>query len=214
MVAEFSSPGDTLLSWALMRWAGAVVLAALIGGTPTISHAVNCAEKFSVGRYALARKDAVPLAGRATGLAPVYILKKPLEMKPVGSEDPCEYVYGFDVFEFADEKQPGALVAGCAGDFDGDGVRDYVVLLRRAADGALLAHAFVARGDSFQMFELGRADGSGWTGPSCTARPPSGIFEYLEDGKLRVSGDLVTVGWYTYYWRPDLKRFDAILTSD
>lgn len=198
-----------------MRWACVGFLLVLMVGMPGISRAVDCSEKFPVGRYALARHDAVPLAGKVNGFSPVYILKKPVQMRSSGTDDPCQYAYGFDVFEFTDEKHPGALVAGCAGDFDGDGARDYAVLLRRLTDHTMLAHIFLAREDSFQVFELRPpVNRRGWTGPSCTPRPPAGVFKSQEGGKLHVSGDLVTVGWYTYYWRPDLKRFDAVLTSD
>lgn len=212
---EFGPSDDPLLFSPVMRWACAGFLLVLVVGAPGVTGAVDCSEKFPVGRYALARQDAVPLAGTVSGFLPVYLRKKPVHMRASGMEDPCQYVYGFDVFEFTDAQQPGALVAGCAGDFDGDGVRDYAVLLRRARDGAMLAHVFLARGDGFQVFELAPpANPSDWTGPFCTARPPSGIFEFLEGGKLHVSGDLVTLGWYTYYWRSDLRRFDWVLTTD
>jgi hypothetical protein len=29
-----------------------------------------------------------------------------------------------------------------------------------------------------------------------------------------VVGDLITAGWWTCYSRPDLRRFDSILTTD
>ncbi len=138
-----------------------------------------------------------------------------------GADDPCEFVYGFDVFEFTDEQRPGALVAGCRGDFDGDGAPDYVVLLRRRTDGVKVAYALLSRGGTFEVIELGLyGEPPAWSGPYCSPRPRTGIFEGPdfqgrgERVRVRVVGDLITVGWSTYYWRPDLKLFDAIATTD
>lgn len=183
---------------------------------------MDCSERFPIGTFALIEKDAPFLAARPSGFSVVHILKKPLPMSSSGSEDPCEFVYGFDVFELTRATAPGALVAGCAGDFEGNDARDYVVLLRRDNDGRYVPHVFLARGGTFQVVALeGHAtDESSWFGPLCRAKPPAGIFEAPDfdgDGEsvsVPVAGDLFTVGWWTYYWRPDLKRFDAILTTD
>lgn len=71
------------------------------------------------------------------------------------------------------------------------------------------------------MIELGSyGEPPAWSGRYCPTRPRTGIFEgpdFEGNGervRVRVFGDLVTMGWSTYYWRPDLKRFDAILTTD
>ena len=143
-------------------------------------------------------------------------------MRPSGPEDPCELVYGFDVFEFTAATTPGALVAGCAGDFQGNGSRDYVVLLRRDVDGRYVPHVFLRRGRTFDVVELEphATDDSAWFGPFCQPKPQAGTFQPPdfegtgERVRVPVVGDLFTVGWWTYYWRPDLKRFEAILTTD
>jgi hypothetical protein len=204
-----------------VRSACVALLTALTGGVPGVSDAVDCSDKFPVESFALTRNDAAPLVATVNGFSPVYISKKPLLMKSSGAADPCEFVYGFDVFEFTDERHAGALVAGCSGDFDGDGERDYVVLLRRDTDAVRLAYVFLTRGGTFHVIELGLyGDPPAWSGPYCSPRPRSGIFQAPDfEGtgggeKVRVFGDLITMGWSTYYWRPDLKRFDSILTTD
>jgi hypothetical protein len=196
-------------------------VAVLPSGVPSVGEAVDCSDKFPVGLFALAPIEVAPVAGLVNGFSPVYIAKQPVLIEASAPGDPCEFVYGVDVFRLTHEKEPGALVAGCRGDFDGDGKRDYVVLLRRRTDGVRLAYAFLARGGSFQVVEVGLyGEPPAWSGPYCSPKPRSGIFEapdFEETGggeKVRVVGDLITMGWFTYYWRPDLKRFEAILTTD
>ena len=200
-----------------------IFLAVLISvGPARAGDAVDCSERFPVGAFALTEKDASLLTATPSGFSVVHILKKPLPMNTSGSEDPCEFVYGFDVFELTMAAAPGALVAGCVGDFEGNGARDYVVLLRRDSDGRYIPHVFLARGRTFHVVALeGHAtDDSAWFGPFCRAKPPTGTFRAPDfDGRggsvsVPVAGDLFTVGWWTYYWRADLERFDAILTTD
>src|SRR5260370_666266 len=107
-----------------VRSACVALLAALISGPPSVSHAVDCSDKFTVESFALTRNDAAPLVAKVNGFSPVYISKKPLLTRSSGAGDPCEFVYAFDVFELSDGKHTGALVAGCSGDFDGDVERD------------------------------------------------------------------------------------------
>jgi hypothetical protein len=206
---------------AAVRLTGLACLAALLSELPSASQAMDCSDKFPVGSFALSRNDIAPPVGTVKGFSPVYISKKPLVMTASGTGNPCEFVYGFDVFEFSDGKRADALVAGCSGDFDGDGQRDYVVLLRRDADAARFAYAFLARGGTFQVVDLGTyGDPPAWSGPYCSPRPRNGIFEAPDfEGtgsgtKVRVFGDLITMGWSTYYWRPDLNRFGSVLTTD
>lgn len=191
-------------------------------GPVRVGHAVDCSERFPVGTFALTQKDTALLPVKLSGVSVVHIVKKPLPMRAPGSEDPCEHVYAVDVFEFTAGTTPGALVAGCAGDFKGNGSRDYVVLLRRDSDGRYVPHVFLARGRTFDVVELEShaADDSPWFGPFCQPKPQAGTFQVPdfegvgEGARIPVVGDLFTVGWWTYYWRPDLQRFDAILTTD
>ena len=200
----------------------AVLVVLLHGGMAQPSDTVDCSARFPVGRFALMAKQAGLLAGQVRGFSVVYIVKKPLLVRSSGSEDPCALVYGSDIFEFATPTTPGALVAGCVGDFQGNGSRDYVVLLRRNVDGRYSPHVFLARGRVFDVVELEpiATDDSGWFGPFCQPKPRTGIFQGPDfegtggGARVPVVGDLITVGWWTYYWRPDVKRFDAILTTD
>lgn len=204
-------------------WGLSAFLVVLISvGSARAGHAVDCSERFPDGLFALTQRDAALLSGRPSGFSVVHILKKPLPMRSSGSEDPCELVYGVDVFEFTPAATPGALVAGCAGDFRGNGSRDYVVLLRRDSDGRYVPHVFLARDRAFDVVDLEwhATDDSAWFGPFCQTKPQAGTFQAPdfegtgERVRIPVVGDLFTVGWWTYYWRPDLDRFDAILTTD
>lgn len=206
-----------------MKPACLVFLVLLISIAPArAGQAVDCSQQFPVGTFALTPKETALLTGKLSGFSVVHILRKPLLMKPSASEDPCELVYGFDVFELTAATTPGALVAGCAGDFEGNGSRAYVVLLRRDSDGHYVPHVFLARDRTFHVVELEwhATDDSAWVGPFCRAKPKAGTFQapdFEGTGErvwIPVVGDLFTVGWWTYYWRPDLQRFDAILTTD
>ena len=198
------------------------LIALIFVGPARTAHAVDCAERFPVGAFALTPKDAALLKGKPSNFSVVHLLKKALPMTSLGSEDPCEFVYGFDVFEFTSATTPGALVAGCTGDFKGDGSRDYVILLRRDVDRRYVPHVFLARGRTFDVIalELPATDDSTWFGPFCRRKPRTGIFrppDFEGTGQrigIRVVGDLFTVGWWTYYWHPELRRFEAILTTD
>src|SRR5262249_36958967 len=152
--------------------------ARVCGGGPT----VDCSERFPVGSLALTLADVAPLVRGVSGFRVVHILKKPLPMGKSGSGDACEFRYAGDVFELAAagefvyaaavfelaaETAPGSLVAGCAGDFQGRGVRDFAVLLRRAGDARYVPHVFLKRGPTFEVVELEAyaSDDSGWFGP-------------------------------------------------
>jgi hypothetical protein len=206
------------MRWTVLGCFIVPVSAGVAGGVD----AVDCAERFPVGRFALPQKDASLFTGYLGDFALVHLLKKPVLLPSSGSQDPCEFVYGFDVFEFTGATTPGAVVAGCAGDFRGDGAHDYVVLLRRNIDGRYIPHVFLARGRIFDVVQLEAhaTDDSVWFGPFCQPKPRTGVFQAPDfegtgqGAQVPVVGDLITVGWWTYYWRPDLNRFDAILTTD
>src|SRR5262245_211910 len=200
----------------------AAVLVALYAVSGHSMQPVDCSARYPLGVFALPQKDAARVGGAATGFTLVHMRKTPLLMTASGSEDPCELVYAGDVVELTGAETPDALVAGCAGDFRGQGVRDYVVLLRRLADGHYVPHVFLARGGAFDvtLLEAHAAEDPAWFGPACVARPWNGLFQapdFEGTGKpaqVTVGGDLITIGWWTYYWRRDLGRFERILTSD
>jgi len=200
----------------------AAVLVALFAVSGQGMQAVDCSARYPVGAFALPQSDAARVVGAARGFSLVHMRKKPLLMTAFGSENPCELVYAGDVFELTGAETPDALVAGCAGEFRGQGVRDYVVLLRRLVDGHYVPHVFLARGGAFDVttLEAHAAEDPAWFGPACAARPRNGLFQapdFEGTGKpaqVTVVGDLITIGWWTYYWRRDLGRFERILTSD
>ena len=127
------------------------------------------------------------------------------------------------MFRISDLPTPEALLAGCIGDFDGDGRADVALLMKRARDSAVAAFVFEARGTSYHVTRIeGITDPYGfaedktvWPGPFCIPKPASGIFtEAVEGQKTNVVGDLFTIGWKTSFWNPAAGRFDATLTSD
>ena len=135
----------------------------------------------------------------------------------------CGYVSTADVFRMTDTRRPGRLLAGCIGDFDGDGRADVALLMTRARDAAVAAFVFAARGTSYHATRIEgitdpygfSEDKSVWPGPFCIPKPSSGVFtEAVEGQKINVVGDLFTIGWKTYFWNPPARRFDAIPTSD
>lgn len=211
-----------MIRWTCLFLSVLISSVLISGGLARAGDAVDCSERFPVGRFALSEKEAALLTGKLKGFSLVHILKKPLPMMSSGAEDPCEFVYGVDVFEFTAGSTPGALVAGCAGDFRGNGSRDYAVLLKSRVDGRYIPRVFLTRGRGFDIAELAphATDDSVWFGPFCQVKPHAGVFQSPDfEGRrdsvqVPVVGDLITVGWWTYYWRPDRKRFDAILTTD
>lgn len=84
------------------------------------------------------------------------------------------------------------MLAGCYGDFNGDGRRDYALLLQGA--GAEVIPPL-------------------WPGPYCRNKPPNGQYKAFESS-VRVVGDVIQVGWYGYYWLPKTMRFEAVLIQD
>jgi hypothetical protein len=120
-------------------------LVLIAGGVVRAGNTVDCSERFPVGTFARTQNEVALLTGKVSRFSLVYVLKKPILMRSSGSEDPCALVYGFDVFEFTEATTPGAPVAGCAGDFRGNGSRDYVVLLKRTLDGRYIPHVFLTQ---------------------------------------------------------------------
>jgi hypothetical protein len=108
------SPDPLVALAGVMRLTGLAVLVLLISGGPArAGDAVDCSERFPVGRFALTQKEAAPLTAQLTGFSLVHIFKKSVPMRSSGPEDPCEFVYGLDVFEFIGVTTPGALVPLC-----------------------------------------------------------------------------------------------------
>jgi len=174
--------------------------------------AEDCSRKFPSGEFGIPQSDPIAASGKlfAEGLIPLYMEKQRIEETP----EVCRDVYAFDVFRLTLEKKKDYLYAGCYGDFNHDGVRDYVLLFASAPDRKKTQlKAFIHTGDGYRAISLGQGgvmdDGHI---PYCIRRPSNGIFRGLEGQEYKVPGDLVTYGWFTYFWENNDLR--EILTSD
>ncbi|HET7342677.1 MAG TPA: hypothetical protein VFL90_14535 [Methylomirabilota bacterium] len=150
----------------------------------------------------------------------LYLVAQPVS---VPSAADCVFVYTGDVFRMVDRPAPAALLAGCLGDFRGDGREDLALLLTRERDGAAVPVVLRARPPGWDVIELGevtdpygfQVDRTAWPGPFCTPKPRSGVLRSEVAGDTAiVVGDLLTVGWRTYFWDPGAGRFDSLLTND
>lgn len=188
------------------------------GAGPT--GAADCLDRFPEGRFgiSLSRPPVARLA--VPEFSPLYLVRRAVS---VSGPDECRYVYTGDVFRMIDAPAAGAVLAGCVGDFDGDGHDDVALLMKRARGGDIAAFVFQARAGDYRVTRIDgitdpygfAEDKSIWPGPFCIPKPPSGVFRSpVEDQKIGVVGDLFTIGWKTYFWNPAAHRFDAILTSD
>jgi len=198
------------------------LLVALGVGISSVGHvdAADCMDRFPEGRFGISPSRPLVATLIVPEFSPLYLVKRALSL--ARAED-CREVYTADVFRMTDLPTPRALLAGCVGDFDGDGRADVALLMRRARDMAVAAFVFEAGGASHRITQIegitdpyGFAeDKSVWPGPFCIPKPPSGVFTGAVEGqKINVVGDLFTIGWRTYFWDPAARRFDAVLTSD
>lgn len=176
--------------------------------------------KFSAGVFGVETTDSLFLAGafEVRGWAPVSVERRPGQSFEV---DDCEFVMPSDLFRLVYER-PDSLVAGCFGDFDGDSIRDYALLLRNRSTQAVEAYAFLQRPGGFQSLPLGPVsdrygfdeDPSFPPGPFRVGKPWS---YYVSSGEAPPDSvlpncDYIQVGWQTYYW--DREKFVALWTSD
>jgi len=154
------------------------------------------------------------------GFSPLYVVKQPIT---ISRAEDCQYVFTGDVFRMVETRGVGAMLAGCVGDFDGDGRADVALLMKRQRDGVVVPFVFRSQGPKYQATEIeGITDPQGfgedksvWPGPFCIPKPTSGVFKSsVSDDSVNVVGDLFTVGWKTYFWNSTLGRFDGILTTD
>src|SRR2546425_10157643 len=180
---------------------------------------VDCAQRFATGAYGVPATDPAVRAGllAVPGFRPIYLEKHSDEQA-----DPslCEYTTAYDIFRLSyQESKP--LLAGCYGDFNGDGRRDYALLMQ-GAGGEVIPHVFLAVPPRYRVFALPKVtdpygfneDRTLWPGPFCQHKPANGQFKFLESGSVHVVGDVIQVGWYGYYWSPDTDRFEAVLIQD
>jgi hypothetical protein len=196
-----------------------ILLITLLAPVPAAVAATDCAVQFAPGAYGVPATDPAVRAGLLTvaGFRPIY-----LEKRSVEEADPavCVYVTAYDVFRLS-YQEPRPLLAGCYGDFNGDGRRDYALLLQ-GAGGEVIPHVFLAVPPRYRVFALPKVtdpygfneDRTLWPGPFCQKKPANGQFKFLESGSVHVVGDVIQVGWYGYYWSPDTVRFEAVLIQD
>jgi len=191
----------------------------LLTSAPGVAATTDCAQRFTPGTYGVPATDPAVRGGLLTvaGFRPIYLEKRSDE-----EADPalCDYVTAYDVFRLS-YQEPRPLLAGCYGDFNGDGSRDYALLLQ-GTGGEVIPHVFLAAPPGYRIITLPKVtdpygfneDRTLWPGPFCQKKPTSGQYKVLEGGSVHVVGDVIQVGWYAYYWSPDTMRFEAVLIQD
>ena len=198
-----------------------LVIALGVGmGSVSQAGGADCMDRFPEGRFGVSTSRPIVAKLAVPEFSPLYLVKRALT---IARPEDCRYVYMGDVFRMTDTPTSRALLAGCIGDFDGDGRTDVALLMKRARDAAVAAFVFQARGADYQVTRIeGVTDPYGfaedktvWPGPFCIPKPPRGVFASpIEGQKINVGGDLFTLGWKTYFWNPAGGRIDAILTGD
>jgi hypothetical protein len=175
-------------------------------------HAEECSKQFTIGEYGISQSDAIVTRGLSFGkqYEPMYMEKREIHEQ----NEHCPDVYPSDVFALHLKRQHTFLFAGCFGDVNSDGKRDYALLLRNDADDTIQLHVFLHTPDGYRDIPIQKpvALKDGPYIPQCIRKPPNGIFVGLEQQTYKVIGDLVRYGWYTYFWEGNSLK--EILTSD
>lgn len=164
------------------------------------SQAEDCTKGFPVGEYGIPQSDSIVASGSLYGneFEPVYMKKQRVDEE---GPDACRYVYTFDIFRLKLKKEEGFLFAGCWGDFNGDGKRDYALLLRSIADQKIQLRVFIQSINDYRVVPI-------WNPvdfnddhpiPICIRKPSDGTFIGIWKEKYKVIGDLINYGWYTYF---------------
>jgi hypothetical protein len=197
-----------------------LVVLGIVAPAADAGQSVDCMERFPEGRFGIPLSHPAATKVMRPGFSPLYLVRQAIgSLRP---ED-CQYVYTGDVFRIAVTLRAGALLAGCIGDFDGDGRLDVALLLKRQSDGLIVPFVFLSRMAQYEVTEIepitdpdGFAeDQSVWPGPYCIPKPSGGVFKsWVDDDTVKVVGDLFTIGWKTYFWNPAAGRFESIFTTD
>jgi len=189
-----------------------IISCAIVLASSGYLHAEDCTKKFTIGEYGIPQSDSVVASGLPYGkqYEPVYMEKREVQDTP----ELCAYVYTFDVFQLKLKREGRFLLAGCYGDFNGDGKRDYALLLRNISDETIQLRVFIHEPDGYRVMPIQKPAALKDESPipNCIRKPPDGIFVGLEEQKYKVTGDLIHYGWYTYFWEGNSLR--EILTSD
>lgn len=192
---------------------------------PLPAGATDCADNFPAGRFGLSQEDPAFNSGKLVrdGFTPIFLRKGSVPLEPEKGFTDCKFVNTSNIFRLAYEKESNLLLAGCSGDFDGDGRSDYALLMQGGSKQSVESVVFLNRKDHYRAVSLGvPSDHYGfdenrsiWPGPFCLEKPGSSRFFGFDDPVgVQVFGDLITVGWQTHYWNPKKKTFDALWTSD
>lgn len=197
-----------------------IVALGVIARSVGIGHAEDCTGRFPEGRFGIPLSHPTVASGKLAveGFSPLYLTKRPVSVSEPGI---CDDVNTGDLFRL-ETRAPGALLAGCIGDFDGGGRVSVALLMKRQRDGTVIPMVFRTRGARYEITQIDGItdpygfgeDRSVWPGPMCMPKPRSGVFKSDVGGVVHVVGDLFIIGWKTYFWNPATRRFDAILTSD
>ena len=216
---QLASQAEIITRRTTVAWTLVIALAVVALGTG-VAQAVDCMDRFPEGRFGIAPSHPAIAKLALEGFSTLYVVKQPITLSRA---EECQYVYTGDVFRMIKTHAVGALLAGCSGDFDGDGRADVALLMNRHRDGVVVPFVFQSRGAQYRATEIENIidpqgfaqDKSVWPGPFCTPKPANGLFKSRVEGKsIKVVGDLFTIGWKSYFWNPTLQRFDGIFTSD
>lgn len=126
-------------------------------------------------------------------------------------------------FGYITEPADSLKLLGCRGDFNNDGTTDYTLYIRDTRNNQDRLVAFVTGKDS--VYPL-----SDWNKPlnaiaeetpysrglstvKCRKMPKTGEVTILYGEKVKMNGDMITYGWYSYLWNGE-DGFKEILTSD
>jgi hypothetical protein len=197
-----------------------IVILGVVAFSAGVAQAIDCMDRFPKGRFGIAPSHPAVAKLVADGFSPLYVVKQPIK---ISRKEDCQYVYTGDVFRMVETRVVDSLLAGCVGDFDGDGRADFALLMKRQRDGVVVPFVFQSRGSRYRATVIeGITDPQGfaqdksvWPGPFCTPKPANGVFKsWVDDDTVNVVGDLFTIGWKTYFWNPKVGRFDGIFTAD
>lgn len=176
-------------------------------------HAEDCAKQFKIGEFGIPQSDSIAASTLPDGkrYKPVYMEKREVHVKP----ELCPFTYPLDVFQLHLKRDPRFLLAGCYGDVNSDGKRDYVLLLRHIADDRIQLHVFIHTPGGYRDIPLqtpAALKDYEQDIPHCIRKPPDGIFRGFDEDKFTVTGDVISYGWFSYYWEGN--GLKEIITRD
>jgi hypothetical protein len=100
---------------------GLTIALGLVALSTAVAQAADCMDRFPQGRFGILPSHPAVAKLALEGFSPLYLKKQPIT---ISRPEDCQYVYTGDVFRMVDTRAAGTLLAGCVGDFDGDGRAD------------------------------------------------------------------------------------------